>query len=318
MATIKFLLQSKINPTNIYLRLSIDRTTVLRRKSGYLINPNDWSSKTNQPKQGDETLKELKNNLGKLATAIETNLNKATANKEEITGNWLQEQIDAYHGKKKKTDLDRLTNYIQYYIDNLPYKVFSGGKTGVVHNTIQKYTTLKNKIVEFEKYKKKRFYIKDVGLKFGKELTKYFLEVDKLSTNSTGRYVKYLKSVCNDAKENGIETHPQLKSIRGITAKSSKIYLTFEELEKIENKTYSRAALENAKNWLIIGCYIGQLVSDLLCLTSKNINIRNEQQFLEYIGKTTNDYATQIAEYWDKEYLKTNEKTSMAVLKKAN
>ena len=431
MATIKFLLQSKNNPANIYLRLSIDRKTVLKRKSGYVINPNYWSNATNLPKQGDETLKELKNSLGKLAMSIETNLNKATANKEEITGDWLQEQIDACQGKKKKTDLDRLTNYIQHYIEKLPYKTFSGGKTGVVHNTIQKYTTLKNKIVEFEKYQKKRFYIKDVGLKFGNELTKYFLEVDKLSANSTGRYVKYLKSVCNDAKENGIETHPQLKSIRGISSKSSKIYLTFDELQKIENKTYGRAALINAKDWLIIGCYIGQRVSDLLSLTSKNINVRNgrgmielvqqktgkkvaipihpkvqaildkrngkfpnqipaqkfnlhikdlckiaeinfpiqggkmsketkrkefgvfpkhelitshvcrrsfasnyygelptallksitghstEQQFLEYIGKTTNDYATQIAEYWDKEYLKANEKAPMTVLRKA-
>ena len=39
--------------------------------------------------------------------------------------------------------------------------------------------------------------------------------------------------------------------------KSDKIYLTFEELEQIENKTFDRPALENARDWLLVGCYIG-------------------------------------------------------------
>ena len=162
-----------------------------------------------------------------------------------------------------------------------PIKCLQGAKLEVVHNTIQKYTTLKKKISEFEDYKGVQFYIKDVGLSFSQELTKYFLEVDKLSRNSTGRYIKYVKSVCNDAQRNGIEVNPQLSQVRGISEKSAKIYLTFDELEKIEKKKYSRSALENAKDWLIIGCYIGQRVSDLLNLTSDNIHTRNGFELIE-------------------------------------
>jgi len=431
MATIKFLLQSKTNPANIYVRLSIDRKTVLKRKTGYVINPENWSTTTNLPKQGDEKQKQLKTDLGNLATKIEEYLNSGITKGEEITGDWLQNQIDAIQGKQKKTDLDRLTNYIQNYVDNLKYKEYPNGKRGAARGTFLKYQTIKNKIEDFEKYKKKTYYLKDVDLNFRNDLIKYFTEVDKLNGNTAGRYIRTLKTVCFDAQINGIEVNRQLVQIKGFTEKATKVFLSFDELEKIEKKTFERSALENAKYWLIIGCYIGQRVSDLLTLTENNLNVRNglelleliqkktgkhvaiplhpkvkeildkrkgkfpeplsaqkfnkhlkdlckiakinqptegaklnsesgrkefgtyekwelitshicrrsfasnfygdiptaliisitahstERQFLEYIGKTTNDYAIQLAEYWNKQVQKTNDKAQMTVLRKA-
>ena len=286
MATIKFLLQSTKNPANIYLRLSVDRQTVLKRKTGYIINPDNWS-KTGFPKQTEPELKILKQDLQDLANKIEKNINQAISKGVQITGDWLQVQIDTIQGKQKKTDITRLINYAQYYIDNLSYKEFPNGKQGVARGTVQKYTTLRNKLIDFENNKKKQFYIKDVDLNFRNELLKYFTEVDMLNSNSAGRYIRFLKTVCLDAQLNGMETNHQLKQIKGFTEKASKIYLTFEELEKIENTTYARTALENAKDWLIIGCYIGQRVSDLLTLTSNNINVRNGLELIELTQKKT-------------------------------
>lgn len=293
MATIRFQIRSENNPANIYLRLTVDRQINIRRKTGFVVDPNNWSSNTNLPKPNDEDLKNLKTKLQDLANKIERNLNKAVTAKEEITGNWLQDQIDAALGKKKATDIDRLVNYCQYYIDTLPYKEYPSGKKGVVSGTVQKYKTLKTKIAEFEGNQRKKFYIKDVGLKFRNDFVKYLTEVDKLNGNTTGRYIKFLKTVCLDAKKNSIEVNPQLDHIRGFTEKATKVFLSFQELEKIENKIYSREALENARDWLIIGCYSGQRVSDLLKLTSENINtvkdIRTgkDRQFIELVQKKT-------------------------------
>jgi len=431
MATIKFLLQSKTDPSNIYVRLSIDRKTVIKRKTGYVINPDNWSNTTNLPKQGDEKQKQLKTDLAKLATAIEESLNAAITKGEEITGDWLQNKIDNIQGKQKKTDLARLTNYIQNYVDNLKYKEYPNGKRGAARGTFLKYQTIKNKIEAFEKYKKKHYYLKDVDLNFRNELLKYFTEVDKLNGNSAGRYIRTLKTVCFDAQLNGVEVNRQLAQIKGFTEKATKVFLSFDELEIIDNNKFDRIALENAKDWLIIGCYIGQRVSDLLTLTDKNINVRNglellelvqmktgkhvaiplhpkvkeilnkrngkfpesisaqkfnkhlkdlckiakineptegarlnpktgrkeigtfekwelvtshicrrsfasnfygdiptallisitahstERQFLEYIGKSANDYAIQLAEFWNKQIQRTNDKVQMTVLRKA-
>ncbi len=281
MATINYLLQSKKDPASIYVRLSIDRDNVFKRKTGYFVNPNDWSKKQKLPLANDEDLKKLRTDLGNLKNELEKKYNNATANGIEISGDWLQEQIDTILGKKKKTDTDRLINYIQYYIDNLPYKEFPNGKRGVSEGTIKKYKTLKNKIDSFEKHKKKKFYVKDVDLKFRNELLKFFTEVDKLNSNSAGRYIKFLKTVCTDAQLNGYEVNKQLKQIRGFTEKASKVFLTFDELETIENTSFERTALENAKDWLIIGCYIGQRVSDLLILTKNNIVKRNGLELIE-------------------------------------
>ena len=436
MATIKFFLQSRKTPASIYVSLSLAAKSVFKRKTGFVIDPNKWSVDTNLPKQNDDDNKNLKTDLQKLGTAIEKNLNKAVLAKEEISGEWLQNQIDSIQGIKKKTDKNCLVNYIQAYIDQLPYKDY-GREKRTAHSTIQKYTTLKNKLSAFEKYKKKRYYIKDVDPTFRNNLLKYFVEVDKLSSNTAGRYIRFLKSVCIDAGKKGFDISNQLTDVKGFTEKASKVFLSFDELEQIEGTTYIRTALENAKDWLVIGCYIGQRVSDLLTLATNNINVRNglellelvqkktgkrvsiplhpkvktildkrngqfpekisdqkfnlhikdvckiaginaptsgakltaiedgeetkwrkelgtfpkhelitshvcrrsfatnfygelptallisitahstERQFLEYIGKTSNDYAIQIAEYWNKEQLKANDKAPMTVLKNA-
>lgn len=287
MATIKFHLQSKKNPANIYIRLSIDRKKVLRRKSGYIINPKDWSNETSFPKPNDEDLKNLKTDLQSLATYIEKQLNHATGKGIDITGDWLLMQIDTFQDKGEKKEKDQLLNYIQEYIDGLPYKELKNGKRGVSAGTIKKYNTLKNKISGFESYVKKRFYIKDVDLNLRNDLVKYFLGVDQLSSNTTGRYIKFLKTVCLDASQNGIKVHPQLNLIKGFTEEAGKVFLTFDELEIIENKTYEREALNNAKDWLIIGCYIGQRVSDLLTLKNDNLTVRNGLELLELTQKKT-------------------------------
>jgi integrase len=129
--------------------------------------------------------------------------------------------------------------------------------------------------------------VKDVGLQFANDLITYFLEVDRLGRNTAGRYLKYLKTVCIDAKNNGYTAHSQLNEIRGLSEAALKIYLNFEELEKIEKKELEREALVNAKDWLIIGCYIGQRVSDLLVLTQKNIKVRNGIELIELTQKKT-------------------------------
>jgi len=98
MATISFILQSKSESANIYLRLSIDRKTVFKRKTNDVINSSDWSTKKSQPLDRDENLKVLKTNLDKLRTGILERLNDAIKKSVEINGDWLTTQIDEIKG----------------------------------------------------------------------------------------------------------------------------------------------------------------------------------------------------------------------------
>lgn len=134
--------------------------------------------------------------------------------------------------------------------------------------------------------KDKKINVKDVGLKFIDELEKYFLDVDLLNGNTTGRYIKFTKTVCLWASsEREIKAHPQLNKVKGYSDEATKVFLTIDELETIDKTTFERTALENAKDWLIIGCFIGQRVSDLLRLTSENITVRNGLELIELTQK---------------------------------
>jgi len=282
MATITFLLQSSANPANIYVRLSIDRKNVFKRKTGYVINPNNWSAETSLPKQNEVENKQLRIDLKKLSTEIETRLNVATSSGEEITGDWLQQQIDSIQGKVKTTDYDRLVNCIQGYVDYLPKKKLSKGKRGATIGTIKKYKVLINKIEQFEKFRGKKILVKDVGKTFIDELENYWLDTDRLGLNTTGRHLVHIKTICLwAAKFHDIPTNPKLNQIQGYSAEAAKVFLSFDELEQIENTKFEREALENAKDWLIIGCYTGQRVSDLLKLTPDNVTVRNSLELIE-------------------------------------
>lgn len=123
MAKIKFLLQSKSDTSNIYVRYSINRSTVLKRKTGFIISAKDWSVDKAQPKMGREDLKIIKSKLDKLAIFINDAHNEGISKGIEFNGDWLQLQIDTFNNKIAIVELDVLTNYIDKFIDEAPYKI---------------------------------------------------------------------------------------------------------------------------------------------------------------------------------------------------
>ncbi len=272
MATIKFILQSKSDPANIYLRLSVSKQGSYKRKSGFIIDPDRWSRVKGFPKGNNEPkYKNLKKELENLAEYIEDRYNEAVRYNEVINGDWLQTQINRYHGKVEAEDIDSLLYQIQAYIDFLPRKKLGKGKIGAQPSTIQKQKALKLKIRQYQEYTGKSYKISQVSPIWVERFEKYLFEVDKLSPNTAGRYIKHLKTVCRFAGMNEITTNTKLNQVKGYSVKADVIYLTIDELEAIEKKTFEREALNNARDWLIIGCYVGQRVSDLLRLTSKNL-----------------------------------------------
>lgn len=71
-----------------------------------------------------------------------------------------------------------------------------------------------------------------------------------------------------------------MDDFKGFTVKAPTIILSIEELEQIENTKFVKPELEIAKDWLIIGFYTGQRVSDLLRMNKSFIQKIQNFEFI--------------------------------------
>ena len=223
--------------------------------------------------------------------AVSTELNKIenhvlkafnSVNPESITKHWLISQIDYYYNppKENKEIPNDLINYIDFYID---YR-----KNEITKSTLKKINVIKQLLIRFQAYRKSIIFIKDINDNFKNEFVNY-CKGELYAQNTIQRAFVFIKTFCKHARFLGIETHQQLDGIRIERQKVDKIYLTFEDLTKIENISKEKLtdSLDNAKDWLIISCYSGQRISDFMRFTKEQIRIENNKPLIEFTQKKT-------------------------------
>ncbi len=280
MASVKYSIQSKSDSASIYLRLSMGKTNYIKSRIGLTIDANNWSDKTGLPKQNNTDNKKFTNKLLKLKTFILDQFNDANSIGEEVTKKWVLDKIDIHFDRNQIIEIDYLTTYGDKFLEELQYKVSQNNKKGVSVSTQKKYKTIVNKLKAYETKLGKRLLVKDVDLKFHKEFMKYMSEVDKLSDNTIGRYLKVVKTICLDAQRNGIQISDQIQHFKGFTVKSPIVTLSFNEIEKIKNKEFTNENHQIARDWLLIGCFCGQRISDLMRMNKGMIQSIQNFEFI--------------------------------------
>lgn len=271
MATLKYLLQSKGDNAPVYLRLSLGRSNSIKRKTGLYINPDQWSPKTGLPKQTLPENKNLSYQLKKLEAFIFEQLNIDGTTGKEINGNWLVNNINRHFNHAQPGELDYIVEYGKEFLGNLHYKTTDNGKKGVTDGTIKKYATIVNKLSAYESYAGRKLKLTDIDLRFRTEFIKYLTNQEKLSDNTTGRYLKFVKSIVLDAQKNGYNINEKIKHFKGFTVDSPKVILSYDELDLLKNTELSNDIHNITRDWLLIGCYTGQRVSDLLRMNTSMI-----------------------------------------------
>ncbi|MEO8236085.1 MAG: phage integrase SAM-like domain-containing protein [Flavobacterium sp.] len=272
---IKFIIQSKSEPVNIYAFLSAGYRKEFKRKTGKIISLKNWDQGKGFPKGSTDDIKNLRADLADLANFITKAFNKDESAGIEITGDWLQKNIDVFNGKSELVNIDILTTYIQKYIDEAPYKRNAKKELGLSTGRVQNLKLFKSTILRYEAdtLKGKSILIKDINLKF---LEKYKLWMfgKGYSTNYVGKNIANFRTICRDAGKNDIEISTQVKNIQGISESREPediITLNEDEQEDIKKAELFREALINARKFLLLGCLIGQRAGDLLNITDKNI-----------------------------------------------
>lgn len=262
MATIKFLLQSKSINASIYLRLSLSRSTSIKRKTGLNINFKDWSQSTGLPKQTNPKNKNLTSDLRRIKNHILDELNSANSKGDEVNGDWLIYNIDLHFKRISETGKsDLVLDAIQNIIDQSPFRDNGKGGVGLGTCRINAYKRLKTLFKEFQG--KEQYKIVQLDKKEFDNFKEWLLDQNNYSPTYTFKKLSDLKTVCKDARSNGIETSTEINDIktRQVSAYDDDmdvIILTPKEIEEIEKATLTKEALINARKWLILGCYTGQ------------------------------------------------------------
>ena len=229
--------------------------------------------------------------MDKLSTFINDKYNDGVSEGTEFTGEWLQLQIDVFNKKTPVLELDVLTNYIQKYIDEAPFKQNQNKGLGLSKGRVQNLKLFKNTILKYEVevLKGKSILVKEVNLQF-LEKYKMWMFGKGYSTNYVGKNIANFRTVCRDAFKNDIETSTQIKNFKGISeSKEPQDVIVLSEAEQydIKKALLTREALINARKWLLLGCLIGQRAGDLLSVTIDNIKQLQAGKIIELKQKKT-------------------------------
>ncbi|HRN41848.1 MAG TPA: tyrosine-type recombinase/integrase [Vicingus sp.] len=285
MATVNFLYRSTKPKANLVIRLLFRDNGVdyvFGAKTKFEVTKEYWTKQHNQIRVKDIDLSNKQVEVNAELNRIENHVLKAfnSIDVSEASKEWLQAQINEYYNPTTNNSLpNKLTSYIDYYIECKQYEL-----TGA---SLMKFRTIKRKLQVLENAHNKTFLISDVNENFKKEFVNYYKE-NGYNTNTIQRELSFIKTFCRHARSNGIETSVQLDGLKLPKAKAEKIYLTFDELEQIEQTHFDSEALSNAKDWLIISCFTGQRVSDFLHFTNDMIRIEDGIKLIEFTQKKTN------------------------------
>ncbi|AZA48398.1 hypothetical protein EG346_09455 [Chryseobacterium carnipullorum] len=282
---IKLFLRSKTGATStIYFRYTRGRDFKLILKTPYIVNSEKWNEHT-ELRNTDDIIKNPKDTVEKNHNSDIVNFNSKLgvfkdamflylANNPNATIEEIKEFYNNSFFPKKnepKTTKTAIPNdfvsFIDHYIKEKSKRI-EGKQEPITEATRKKLTTIKNRIILFDK----KLLLKNIDDDFRDNLTEY-MQSEKFSANTIVKDLKYIKTVCSFASKKKVVINSEVLHWEFITPRQTYTppILSFQEIEQIKNTIYPHDYLENARDWMIIGFYTGARVSDLLNFTSKNL-----------------------------------------------
>lgn len=289
MATVKFLIKGKSKINIIYVRVRDGRKTDLTSSTHLTIEKQNWSTPKNWISQraSFKDKKNLENELKDLERLIFLERNNQICKGFDLNSKWLKSVILKSQGINTNVS-DLIIDLLIAYKEYLPSRVV-GGKKGVADGTIRNYNTTIQRLRKYENHYGFVLNLNDIDLNFHTQYMKFANEILGLSLNSIGKDIKQIKTVCLDAKDKGLTINPQVISRKFSSPSEKTIFTTLsvKELELIDQFSGSDY-LENARDWLMIGCWTGCRVGDLMMLTESNIVEHSDgKKVIQYVQSKT-------------------------------
>ncbi len=270
MASVKFNVLTKSNPSNLNVRFYHGRKIDCNAQSHILIDPKLWSNKLQglKPLTDTKTKEEYRIKIQGVKSEIVKCFNRDYGKGLLINSKWLSGIIDSYY--KRPLGANDYTSFFVPFVDKYAQDSENriNPKTGkkISERTIQKYKTTLKQIEEFEAEYKLKLKITDINLEFHKKFTSHLKIKHKYSNTLIEKIISQIKGFIREAKEMGYETNPEVESKKFTFSRDETIdtYLNENEIDLIYNLDLSNnESLDNVRDLFVIGLWTGLRISDL-------------------------------------------------------
>lgn len=303
--SITLLLRKKVGEANVYVRYKPSRDFDFFWSSPFTIDVENWDSKNGtyntslkkkKPTQApdkiqNKSIDEFNIKLNELKNSLTSFL---ISNNYNVTKPQIKKFLDHKYGKnQKKSEIKTVRHSItmaQLIEDYIKEKsVFALGKhKELTPASIKKFRVIRNKLEKINS----KLVVADINDMFRNKFTDWCTK-NRYAPTTIVKELKIIKTFIKFAKSKKHKTSDDVPSWTFYV--ESKNYkdpiLSFKEIQKIRLLNLELDYLDNARDWLIIGCYMGLRVSDLLNLKKSDIT---EDHFISLVQKKTNDPVTAI------------------------
>ncbi|MDD7913196.1 site-specific integrase [Polaribacter ponticola] len=247
------------------------RITFLKNRkefsSGIFINPDNWDSSKQKalPNNKENTI--LNNKL----SLIHQQIDKAFLMLQILPDDFdVDDVYRKYKGEDSKEEITILGAY-DLHNDKTEKLI------GIDFNKLSwsRYVESRRKVALFisKFYKRKDVRLKDLNLKFIQDLEYFFKTELKLRQATVYRSIQRVKKIIQFAiSENYLKKDP-FHLYKNKKYKTVIVYLTDEELKKLEKHNFSQVRLQQVKDLFIFCCYTGLAYAEMSNLTVKNIEV---------------------------------------------
>ena len=189
-----------------------------------------------------------------------------------------------------------------------------------------RYVESRRKVALFitKTYKRRDVRLKDLDFKFIKDLEYFFKTELKLRQATVYRSIQRVKKIIQFAiAENYLKKDP-FHLYKNKKYKTVIVYLTDEELKRLEKHTFSQIRLQQVQDLFIFCCYTGLAYTEMTTLTTNNIEVGFDgNEWIQMIRKKTNraisipvlPKAKEILEKYDNELPKISNQKFNSYLK---
>lgn len=252
---ITFHTRSKGESVPVYIRVSISRDKLFRKKTRFICNSENWLKD-----------KPLQLKLRKLQNEIEESYNEVEVHNDR----WIESILSSENSE------ETVQAQIKEIISNAHTRKNRKGGFGLSTGRIKLYKSFNNLIDTYQE----NIPLVRVDAKFARDFQKWLFDKGD-SLNTVGKNIELLKTVCRDAENVGKKINPEIKKVPKLSEKKKELVIVTPDEQKTIKGLELPPYLDNARKWLLLGCMVGQRGGDLLSLRLKDLKEVKGTKFFE-------------------------------------